>query len=85
MRKGMVVIDMPETCQHKRGNPEHGCCFGGAVCQITHEGVTLHVRDGIVLITNVLILFFICKNLSYYKDCYTGKKRGGKAYVFVIF
>ena len=37
---------MPETCQHKRGNPEHGCCFGGATCRITHEDVTPHVRDG---------------------------------------
>ena len=46
MRKGMVIIDMPEICQHKRGNPEHGCCFGGATCRITHEDVSQHVRDG---------------------------------------
>lgn len=46
MKKGMVIVDMPETCQHKQGNPEHGCDFGGATCRITHEDVSQYVRDG---------------------------------------
>lgn len=47
MSKGIIVVNkIPQTCQHIRGNEEHGCPFGGMVCQITQDDVYHHVRDG---------------------------------------
>lgn len=45
--KGIIVLDeIPQTCQHIRGNKEGGCPFGGMVCQICDKDVMEHVKNG---------------------------------------
>lgn len=45
--KGIIVLDeIPQTCQHIRGNNEDGCPFGGMVCQICDKDVMEHTVHG---------------------------------------
>lgn len=46
MAKGIIVVDMPETCRHIRGEKEKGCPFGGMVCQVTQRDVMEHLVKG---------------------------------------
>ena len=46
MTKGIIVVDMPETCRHIRGEKEKGCPFGGMVCQVTQRDVMEYLVKG---------------------------------------
>lgn len=46
MAKGIIVVDMPETCRHIRGEKEKGCPFGGMVCQVNQRDVMEHLVKG---------------------------------------
>lgn len=46
MAKGIIVVDMPETCRHIRGEKEKGCPFGGMVCQVTQRDVMEYLVKG---------------------------------------
>ncbi len=46
MGKAVLVIDIPETCQHIGGNKEHGCPFAGMYCLIKIEDTMEHVKNG---------------------------------------
>lgn len=45
MAKGIIVVDIPESCRNIRGD-KNGCLFGGMVCQIEQEDVMKHVKNG---------------------------------------
>lgn len=45
MAKGIIVLDVPESCRNIRGD-ENGCLFGGMVCQIKQKDVMNHVVKG---------------------------------------
>lgn len=46
MAKGIIVVDMPETCRHIRGEKEKGCPFGGVVCQVNQRDVMGYLVKG---------------------------------------
>ena len=46
MAQGIIVVDMPETCRHIRGEKEKGCPFGGMVCQVTQRDVMEYLVKG---------------------------------------
>lgn len=46
MAKGIIVVDMPETCRHIRGEKEKGCPFGGLVCQVNQRDVMGYLVKG---------------------------------------
>lgn len=45
MAKGIIVVDIPESCRNIRGD-ENGCPFGGMVCQICDKDVMKHTVHG---------------------------------------
>lgn len=45
MAKGIIVVDVPESCRNIRGDA-NGCPFGGMVCQVKQKDVMNHVVKG---------------------------------------
>lgn len=45
MERGIIVVDIPESCKNIRGD-KNGCPYGGMVCQINQEDVMQHVKFG---------------------------------------